>query len=134
MDTIITRKDSVESVQGAESTFTGHVEVALNIPKREYSNMTGGLVTFQPRARTNWHTHPRGQLIILTEGKGRAQEWGGPVQDISAGDIVWFPAGVKHWHGAAPDQTMAHYAISEEQDGSCVTWLEAVSDIDYTAR
>lgn len=128
---LITRKDSVEAVKGSETTFTGEVSVAFSVPRRGESRLTGGLVTFQPKARSNWHTHPHGQLLIIVEGKGLVQEWNGPVQEVASGDLVWFPAGIKHWHGAAPDSFMRHYAIQEEQDGSAVTWMEKVTDAHY---
>ena len=91
----------------------------------------GAAVTFEPGARTAWHTHPAGQTLIVTAGLGRVQEEGGPVQEIRPGDVVWFPAGVKHWHGAAPDVAMTHIAIHEAVDGSAVTWMEHVTDADY---
>lgn len=100
-NTIITRKGSVEAMKGPEAMFTGEVNVAFSVPKRGESRLTGGLVTFQPKARSNWHTHPYGQLLLIAEGKGRVQEWGNDVQEVFPGDLVWFPAGVKHWHGAA---------------------------------
>lgn len=128
---VITRKGSVAAVKGPETTFTGEVSVEFSVPKRGESNLSGGLVTFQPKARSNWHTHPYGQLLIITEGKGRVQEWGCPVRDVFPGDLVWFPAGVKHWHGAFPDQSMTHYAIQEEKDGSAADWKEAVTDEQY---
>ena len=131
---IITRKDSVEPATGPESVFTGDVSVAFSVPRRGESRLSGGFVTFQPKARSNWHTHPYGQLLIIAAGKGRVQEWGHPVQDVFPGDLVWFPAGVKHWHGAAPDQTMSHYAIQEEQDGQAANWMEKVTDEQYNGQ
>lgn len=128
---IITRRESVAAIAGPETTFTGEVSVELSVPVRDESRLSGGLVTFQPKARSNWHTHPYGQLLIIMEGKGRVQEWDRPVQEVYAGDLVWFPAGVKHWHGAAPDLAMRHYALQEERDGSVVEWMEKVTDEQY---
>lgn len=91
----------------------------------------GNEVTFQPGARTAWHTHPAGQTLIITAGSGRVQHEGGPVEEVRPGDVVWFPAGEKHWHGASPDAAMTHIAVHEVIDGSAVTWLEPVSDEDY---
>ena len=93
----------------------------------------GASVTFAPGARTAWHTHPLGQTLIVTAGCGRAQRWGGPIEEIRPGDVVWFPAGEKHWHGAAPTTAMTHIAIQEQHEGKAVEWLEQVSDEQYTA-
>ncbi len=127
----ITRKGSVKAMKGPETTFTGDVDVEFSIPRRGNSQLSGGLVTFHPGARSNWHSHPYGQLLIVTDGKGRVQEWGKPIQEVFPGDLVWFPAGVKHWHGAAPDSAMSHYSIQEEQDGKAADWMEPVSDEQY---
>lgn len=127
----ITRKGSVKAVSGPETTFTGEVDVEFSVPRRGDSKLSGGLVTFHPGARSNWHTHPYGQLLIITEGKGRVQEWGDAIQDVFPGDLVWFPAGVKHWHGAAPDTVMSHYSIQEERDGKAADWMEKVTDEQY---
>ena len=94
---------------------------------------SGSLVTFEPGARTAWHTHPLGQILIVTAGVGRVQRWGDPIEDIRQGDVVWIPPGQKHWHGAAPDSSMAHIAISESLDGKSVEWMEKVSDAQYSA-
>ena len=88
-------------------------------------------VTFEPGARTAWHTHPLGQTLIVTAGCGRAQRWSGPIEEIRPGDVVWFPPGEKHWHGAAPTTAMTHLAIQEQLDGSAVTWLEQVTEGQY---
>lgn len=93
--------------------------------------MSGSAVTFEPGARTAWHTHPAGQTLIVTAGLGRVQREGGPIEEIRPGDVVWFPAGEKHWHGAAPDVAMTHLAIQESIDGSPVTWMEKVTDEQY---
>lgn len=131
---IITRKESAEKVKGPDSIFSGEVGIELSVPKRDKSNLSGGLVTFQPRGRTNWHTHPCGQLLIIAKGKGRVQELGQPVQEVFPGDLVWFPAGVTHWHGASFAQEMAHYAIQEELDGQAVTWMNRVTDEEYNGK
>lgn len=131
---IITRKDSVQPIKGPASTFTGDVDVELSVPKRGDSRMSAGLVMFKPGARSNWHIHPYGQLLIITEGEGRVQQWGEQIQAVHSGDLVWFPAGVKHWHGAAPGSLMSHYGIQEELDGSPVTWMEKVTDEQYNAK
>jgi 4-carboxymuconolactone decarboxylase len=92
-----------------------------------------GRVTLEPGARTSWHTHPLGQTLIVTAGMGRVQRWGDPVEDIRQGDVVWIPPGQKHWHGAAPDSAMTHFAIAEQLDGKVVQWLEKFSDEQYNA-
>ena len=91
----------------------------------------GASVTFEPGARTAWHTHPLGQTLIVTAGCGRAQRWGGPIEEIRPGDVIWFPPGEKHWHGAAPTTAMTHIAIQEQLDGKAVDWMEKVSDEQY---
>jgi quercetin dioxygenase-like cupin family protein len=93
----------------------------------------GVRVVFAPGARTAWHTHPLGQMLIVTAGRGRAQRWGGPVEELHPGDVAWFPPGEKHWHGAAPDAAMTHIAIQEQLDGKTADWLELVSDAQYGA-
>ena len=93
----------------------------------------GASVTFEPGARTAWHTHPLGQTLIVTSGRGRAQRWGGPIEEIRPGDVVWFPPGEKHWHGATPTTAMTHIAIQEASNGKAVDWMEKVSDEQYQA-
>ena len=92
---------------------------------------SGASVTFEPGARTAWHTHPLGQTLIVTAGCGRAQRWGGPIEEIRPGDMMWFPPGEKHWHGAAPTTAMTHIAIAEKLEGKAVEWMEHVSDEQY---
>ena len=128
---VITRKGSVKAIKGPETTFTGDVDVEFSIPRRGDSKLSGGLVMFHPGARSNWHTHPYGQLLIITEGKGFVQEWDKPIQNVFPGDLVWFPAGVKHWHGATPDSAMTHYALQEELDGKAAEWMERVTGEQY---
>lgn len=118
-------------ITGAPDHFTGSVRVQSLFDAKEPSRTTGGLVTFQPGARTAWHTHPLGQTLIVTEGVGWIQQWGGPVQVIRKGDVVWIPAGVKHWHGATPTTAMTHIAIQEQLNGLAVNWLEKVTDAQY---
>jgi quercetin dioxygenase-like cupin family protein len=89
------------------------------------------VVTFEPGARTAWHTHPLGQTLLVLSGLGRAATWGGPVRAIGPGDVVWIPPGEKHWHGAAPEVAMSHLAVQEALDGAAVDWLEPVDDADY---
>ena len=114
--------------------FTGNVRVDPAFETQTPQRVYGSHVTFEPGARTNWHTHPLGQTLLVTFGVGLTQEWGGPVQIIRQGDVVLCPTNVKHWHGAAPDTTMTHLAIGERLDGKSVTWMEQVSDEQYNAR
>jgi len=100
----------------------------------EPSRTTAASVTFEPGARTAWHTHPLGQVLIVMSGTGRIQRWGGPIEEIRAGDVVWIPAGQKHWHGASPTTGMTHIAIQEKIGGKNVDWLEKVSDDQYAKR
>jgi len=100
----------------------------------EPSRTTAASVTFEPGARTAWHTHPLGQVLIVMSGTGRIQRWGGPIEEIRAGDVVWIPAGQKHWHGASPTTGMTHIAIQEKMGGKNVDWLEKVSDDQYAKR
>ncbi len=95
---------------------------------------SGARVTFEPGARTAWHAHPLGQILFVTAGTGRVQQWGGPIEEIREGDVVWIPPGQKHWHGAAPTSAVAHIAIQEQLDGKVVEWMEQVSDEQYRAR
>ena len=97
----------------------------------DHSGASGGSVTFEPGARTAWHSHPGGQILIVTAGTGRVQRWGGPIEEIRTGDVVRIPAGQKHWHGASPQASMTHIAITEFQNGKNVDWLEKVSDEQY---
>lgn len=97
------------------------------------SHASGGSVTFEPGARTAWHSHPRGQILIVTAGAGRVQRWGEPIEEIRTGDVVRIPAGQKHWHGASPQASMTHIAVTEHRDGTAVQWMEKVSDDQDTA-
>jgi quercetin dioxygenase-like cupin family protein len=127
----IARAGSQPSAVGPSDNFTGSVRVDMPFRAEPPARAGGALVTFEPGARTAWHTHPLGQTLIVTQGAGLVQRWGGPVQEIRPGDIVWIPAGQKHWHGAAPSTGMSHIAISEQLDGKSVDWMEKVSDAQY---
>lgn len=129
---IITRNGSQASIKGPSDWFSGTVRVdPLFLKANAPSRVTGASVTFEPGARTAWHTHPLGQTLIVTAGFGRVQREGGPIEEIRPGDVVWFLPSEKHWHGASPNTTMAHIAIQEELDGSAVDWLEKVSEEQY---
>ncbi len=121
----------METVQVPAATFTGTVHLKMLFQAEEPFRTSGGLVTFAPGARTDWHTHPYGQAIIVVSGTCRLQEAGGPVHQLKEGDVAFFPAGVKHWHGAAPDSEMSHLAITETRDGSAADWMEKVTDSEY---
>ena len=127
----ITKAGTMPSMKGPEDWFTGTVRVDPMFQAEDPGRVAGSHVTFEPGARTAWHTHPAGQTLIVTFGKGRVQREGGPIEDISQGDVVWFPAGEKHWHGASPETAMSHIAIQEAIDGEAVTWMEKVTDQDY---
>lgn len=130
----ITRSGINPSAKGPEDWFTGTVRVDPLFAAEAPGRTSGAHVTFEPGARTAWHTHPAGQTLIVTFGRGLVQHEGGAVEEIRQGDVVWFPAGEKHWHGAAPDTAMSHIAIQESIDGTPVTWMEKVTDADYDAR
>lgn len=129
----IKRCGSQPSNRGSADWFTGQVRIDPLIQPVAPARTAAANVTFEPGARTAWHTHPLGQTIVVTSGCGRAQCWGGPIEEIRPGDIVWFPPGEKHWHGAAPKTAMTHFAVQEQLDGKAVEWLEPVSDADYGA-
>lgn len=131
MDIEIKRAGSQPSNQGSTDWFTGMVRVDPLFQAREPARAAGASVTFEPGARTAWHTHPMGQTLIVTAGLGWAQREGGPIEEIRPGDVVWFPPGLKHWHGATPTSAMTHLAIQEHQNGKVVDWLEKVSDEQY---
>ena len=119
---------------GNPAWFTGDVRIEILVTPEAPARAAAASVTFQPGARTAWHTHPLGQSLIVTMGRGLIQREGGKVEPISAGDVVWFPPGERHWHGAAPDSAMTHIALHEMQDGKSVDWAEHVTDADYSAR
>lgn len=128
----IKRNGSQASAKGPADYFTGTVRLDQPFQADEPARVGGAIVTFEPGARTAWHTHPLGQTLIVTAGSGWAQREGGPIEEIRPGDIVWFPAGEKHWHGATPTTAMTHIAIAEKLDGKSVEWLEKVSDEQYS--
>jgi quercetin dioxygenase-like cupin family protein len=130
----IKRAGSQPSNQGPADWFTGTVRIDPLIQPNPPARVAGASVTFEPGARTAWHTHPLGQTLIVTAGCGRAQRWGGPIEEIRPGDVISFAPGEKHWHGAAPTTAMTHIAIQEYLDGRPVDWLEKVSDEQYQAR
>lgn len=127
----IKRSGSQPSTKGSADWFTGTVRVDPLFEAPAPARVRGASVTFEPGARTNWHTHPLGQTLIVTAGCGRAQREGGPVEEIRPGDVVWIPPGEKHWHGAAPTTAMTHLAVQEALDGKAVDWMEKVSDEQY---
>ncbi|HTL54599.1 MAG TPA: carboxymuconolactone decarboxylase family protein [Candidatus Limnocylindrales bacterium] len=129
----ILRRGAQPSRPVMAGNFTGSVRVDPLFQANAPARASGSLVTFEPGARTAWHTHPLGQVLIVTAGLGRVQRWGDPIEDIRQGDVVWIPPGQKHWHGAAPQSSMAHIAISESLDGESVEWMEKVSDAQYSA-
>ena len=127
----ITRNGAQPSSKGSAEYFTGIVRIDPLFQAPEPARGHGASVTFEPGARTAWHTHPLGQTLIVTSGLGRVQHWGGPVEEIRPGDVVWFPPGEKHWHGASPTTAMTHIAVQEALDGKVVDWMEHVSDAQY---
>jgi quercetin dioxygenase-like cupin family protein len=130
----ITRAGSQPSSRGPVEYFTGTVRIDPLFQPKPPARTAAATVTFEPGARTAWHTHPLGQTLIVTAGAGRVQRWGGPIEDIRPGDVVWFAPGEKHWHGASPTTALTHVAIHESQDGKTVDWLEHVSDEQYQSR
>lgn len=130
----IKRSGSEASARGPADYFTGTVRIDAPFSGTAPARVGGATVTFEPGARTAWHTHPLGQTLIVVSGLGRAQREGGPVEEIRPGDIVWFEPGEKHWHGASPSAAMTHIAIAEGLDGKVVDWMEKVSDADYQAE
>jgi len=131
MDIEVRRCGSVPSAKGPADWFTGSVRVDMLFQPHDPARTSGGSVTFEPGARTAWHEHPLGQTLIVTAGYGFVQRWGSSLETIRPGDVVWIPAGVKHWHGASTDTSMTHIAIQEALDGKVVDWLEYVSDDQY---
>jgi quercetin dioxygenase-like cupin family protein len=125
------RAGSQASTKGNADWFTGVVRVDPLFQAAAPARVGAGKVTFEPGARTAWHTHPLGQTLIVTDGFGLVQREGGPIQEIRPGDIVWFPPHERHWHGASPTTAMTHIAIQEALDGKAVDWLEKVSDEQY---
>ncbi|HEY0755247.1 MAG TPA: cupin domain-containing protein [Ktedonobacteraceae bacterium] len=127
----IKRNGSRPSGKGLAEYFTGTVRIDPLFDAPEPARVAGASVTFEPGARTAWHTHPLGQTLIVTAGCGRAQRWDGPIEELRPGDVIWFPPGEKHWHGATATTAMTHIAIQERLDGKNVAWLEQVSAEQY---
>jgi quercetin dioxygenase-like cupin family protein len=131
MDMEIKRSGTEPSRKGPAEWFTGTVRIDPLFQASEPARVGGGTVTFEPGARTAWHTHPLGQTLLIVSGLGWVQREGGLVEDVRPGDVVWFPPGLKHWHGASPTNAMTHIAIQESLDGKSVDWLEKVTDEQY---
>jgi quercetin dioxygenase-like cupin family protein len=129
----ITRNGSQPSKAGPSDYFTGSVRIDSSFQRSSPARVSGATVTFEPGARTAWHTHPLGQTLIVPSGLGRAQRAGGAIEDIRPGDVVWIEPGEKHWHGASPTMAMTHIAIQEQLDGKAVEWMEHVTDEQYRA-
>jgi len=127
----IKRIGSQPSNQGPADWFTGAVRIDPLVQAPAPARVVGASVTFEPGARTAWHTHPLGQTLIVTAGCGWAQRWGGAIEEIRPGDVIWFPPGEKHWHGATPTTGMTHIAIQEQLEGKAVEWMEKVGDDQY---
>jgi quercetin dioxygenase-like cupin family protein len=127
----MTKSGSQPSAKGPADWFTGAVRIDSRFQREAPARIGGATVTFEPGARTAWHTHPLGQTLLVTAGCGRVQRDGGPIEEIRAGDIVWFEPGERHWHGASPTTAMTHIAIAEMLDGKAVEWMEHVTDEQY---
>ena len=127
----IRRTGSQPSAKGPEDWFTGSVRIDPLFQPNDHRRAAAATVTFEPGARTAWHTHPLGQTLIVTASLGWVQKEGGPVEEIHPGDVVWFAANEKHWHGASPSVAMTHIAIQEQLDGKVVEWMEKVTDQQY---
>jgi quercetin dioxygenase-like cupin family protein len=127
----IKRNGSQPSRKGPAEYFTGTVRIDPMFQAPNPARVVGATVTFEPSARTAWHTHPLGQTLIVTTGCGLVQRWGGPIEEIRPGDVVWIPPGEKHWHGATATTAMTHIAIQEQLDGKTADWMEKVSDEQY---
>ncbi len=127
----ITKAGAIPSARGPAEYFTGTVRIDARFHADEPDRVTGATVTFEPGARTAWHTHPLGQTLLVTSGVGRVRRDGGEIAEIRPGDIVWIAPGERHWHGASPDTAMTHIAIAEVKDGKHIEWLEHVTDAEY---
>jgi len=130
----ITRAGSQPSGKGPTEYFTGSVRIDPLFQAAAPARTSAASVTFEPGARTAWHTHPLGQTLIVTAGAGRVQRWGGQIEEVRPGDVVWFPPSEKHWHGASPTTAMTHIAIQEQLEGKAVNWMEKVTDEQYEGR
>ena len=127
----IKRAGSQPSMKGPPEYFTGSVRIDPLFQPKDTTQASGSYVTFEPGARTAWHTHPRGQTLVVTAGVGRVQIEGGPIEEIRSGDVVWIPPGKRHWHGASPATAMTHLAVQEHLNGKVVEWMEKVTDEQY---
>jgi quercetin dioxygenase-like cupin family protein len=127
----VRRSGSQPSAKGSADYFTGLVRIDPLFQAPDPARVVVASVTFEPGARTAWHTHPLGQTLIVTAGAGLAQRWDGPIETIRPGDVIWFSPGEKHWHGASPTTAMTHIAVQEQLDGRTVDWMEHVSDAEY---
>ena len=127
----IKRNGTRPSAKGSNEYFTGAVRVDSLFEAPDPARAVGASVTFEPGARTAWHSHPLGQTLIVTAGRGRVQRWGGPIEEMGPGDVIWFEPGEKHWHGATATTAMTHIAIQERLDGKTADWMEKVSDEQY---
>ena len=130
----IIKPESLPSNPGPADYFTGTVRVTPLVTGESPSCITCGSVNFQAGARSAWHTHPKGQLLIVTEGNGLIQEWGKPLRKIQKGDVIWTPPNVKHWHGSSPNSSLTHTAVTEALDGKNVNWMEKVTDNEFLAE
>lgn len=130
----VTRAGTQAALQGAESFFTGTVRVQPLFAANDAAHFSGAYVTFEPGARSAWHTHPAGQHLVVVSGVGLTQAEGGPITEIRAGDVIWCPPQVKHWHGASPGAAMTHMALTGTRDGQNVVWMEKVTDQQYNGR
>lgn len=130
---VVTRAGTQPSSRGPAANFTGSVTVTPLFTATEHTRAAGASVSFEPCARSAWHTHPAGQTLIVTSGVGWIQEWGGPKREIRVGDVIWTPPGVKHWHGATVASPMTHIAMQEHVNGKVVDWMEQVSEEHYRA-
>lgn len=129
----ITRAGTTPSRIGPKEWFTGSVRIDSLFNDYDAARVQGAAVTFEPGARTAWHSHPLGQTLIVTAGRGRVQRWGEPIQEVFPGDTIWFAPDEKHWHGAGSDTGMTHIAVHEVQNGKAVDWMEQVSESQYAA-
>lgn len=130
----ISRSGSQPSIKGSSDNFTGDVRIDPLFPAKDAAPFSGGSVTFEPGARSFWHIHPIGQHLLITSGVGRTGVWGGKVEEIKAGDVIWCPPNVKHWHGASPTTAMTHIAITGTKNGKNVEWMEKVTDEQYNGK
>jgi quercetin dioxygenase-like cupin family protein len=130
----ISRAGTRASIKGPTELFTGDARIDPLFPSNETAHYSGAYVTFEPGARSAWHIHPAGQHILVTSGVGRLQEWGGPVEEIKPGDVIWCPPGVKHWHGASHNTAMTHIVITGYLNGRNVEWKEKVTDAQYSGK